>query len=49
VSSADEHAAGSARVSYLGLSGSAQAWLDKLIFRHHRRQVAYEKSLNPGD
>lgn len=35
-----------ARVQYLGLAGSVQSWLDKLIFRHHRRAVAYEKSRN---
>jgi hypothetical protein len=30
----------------LGLADSVQSWLDKLIFRHHRRAVAYEKSRN---
>ncbi|MCR9104332.1 MAG: PilZ domain-containing protein [Gammaproteobacteria bacterium] len=31
------------RVRYLGLSPSAQSWLDKLIFRHHRREVAFRR------
>ena len=35
-----------ARVRYVGLAGSVQSWLDKLIFRHHRRAIAYEKSRN---
>ena len=43
-SSDKEYAAGRATVSYLGLGGTAQAWLDKLIFRHHRRTIAYRKS-----
>ena len=47
-STAQECAAGRARVRYLGLCGSAQAWLDKLIFRHHRREVAYRKSIQSG-
>ncbi len=49
ISSAREYQAGCARVSFLGLSGSAQSWLDKLIFRHHRRAVAFEKSKAPID
>jgi len=43
-SSEDQYRSGSALVSYLGLSGSAQSWLDKLIFRHHRRAIAFRKS-----
>ncbi len=37
---------GHTRVEYLGLGGNVQAWLDKLIFRHHRRAIAYRKSVN---
>lgn len=33
-----------ARVVYSGLSETVQAWLEKLIFRHHRRTVAQQKS-----
>lgn len=44
VSTAEEHAAGTARVRFKGLSGAAHAWLEKLIFRHHRREVAYQRS-----
>lgn len=47
VSSPDEYRSGWARVRYLGLSESVQVWLDKLIFRHHRREVAYRKSSSP--
>ena len=46
VSSQEDYRCGWAKVRYLGLSGSAQVWLDKLIFRHHRREVAYKKSSN---
>ncbi|MEZ5529433.1 MAG: PilZ domain-containing protein [Porticoccaceae bacterium] len=34
---------GKARVQLIGLSESVQQWLDKLIFRHHRREVAFRK------
>ncbi|MFT7174308.1 MAG: hypothetical protein ACJAUG_000297, partial [Halioglobus sp.] len=34
-SSQEQYESGLALVSYLGLSGSVQSWLDKLIFRHH--------------
>jgi len=34
---------GRARVQLVGLSESVQQWLDKLIFRHHRREVAFRK------
>lgn len=44
VSSADETAAGKARVRFTGLSGAAKSWLEKLIFRHHRREVAYQRA-----
>jgi len=47
VSGPEEYSNDLARVRYLGLAGSAQSWLDKLIFRHHRRAVAFEKSRNP--
>ena len=40
---------GRVRAQYFGLSGSAQSWLDKLIFRHHRRAVAYKKSTHTND
>lgn len=46
VSSVDERRAGVARVKYSGLSGAVQDWLDKLIFRHHRRLVAHKNSLD---
>ncbi|MFT6274581.1 MAG: hypothetical protein ACJAZ0_000670 [Halioglobus sp.] len=46
VSSQLEYHSNAARVRYVGLAGSVQSWLDKLIFRHHRRAVAYEKSRN---
>lgn len=49
VSHQEDYDAGCARVCYLGLSGSAQSWLDKLIFRHHRREVAYRKSKSSTD
>jgi len=46
VSQPSDYEAGRAKVRYLGLSGSAKTWLDKLIFRHHRREVAFKKSSN---
>jgi len=49
VSDEQEYNSGCARVRYFGLSGLAQSWLDKLIFRHHRRAVAYKKSMNSKD
>lgn len=49
VSSEQQYQSGDAVVRYLGLSGSAQSWLDKLIFRHHRRAVAFEKSKHSSD
>tara|TARA_R110002110_G_scaffold405241_1_gene624200 strand:+ start:32693 stop:33262 length:570 start_codon:yes stop_codon:yes gene_type:complete len=45
-SSSEDQAAGRCRAEYVGLGGSAQAWLEKLIFRHHRREIAYRKSLD---
>lgn len=45
VSDDKDLAAGVARVEYLGLSDATHGWLEKLIFRHHRRQVAFEKSV----
>ncbi len=45
VSTLEEHASGEARVRYVGLSEQTRSWLDKLIFRHHRRQVAFKKSV----
>lgn len=44
VSTAEEFAAGKARVRFVGLTGAAQSWLEKLIFRHHRREVAFQRS-----
>ncbi|MFK7828958.1 MAG: PilZ domain-containing protein [Congregibacter sp.] len=44
VSSADEVAQGHSSVDFVGLSGAARSWLEKLIFRHHRREVAYQRS-----
>jgi len=44
VSTAQEYAGGSARVRFVGLTGAAQSWLEKLMFRHHRREVAYKRS-----
>lgn len=44
ISDREDTDSGRARVSYIGLSGSAKTWLDKLIFRHHRREVAFKKS-----
>lgn len=49
VSNEREYQSGCARVRYFGLSGSAQSWLDKLIFRHHRRAVAYKKSIDSSE
>lgn len=49
VTSTDEdERAGMCRVRYLGLSPSVESWLDKLIFRRHRREVAF-KRLHAGD
>jgi hypothetical protein len=48
VSSAEEFAERKARVRFIGLTGSAQSWLEKLIFRHHRREVAYKRSKDLG-
>jgi len=44
VSSAEDFAAGTAKVRFTGLTGAAKSWLEKLIFRHHRREVAYQRS-----
>lgn len=44
ISSDAEYAQGKARVRFVGLSGAAHDWLGKLIFRHHRREVAYRRS-----
>jgi len=46
---AEHNGPGLVRVSYLGLSGSAQGWLDKLIFRHHRRAIAFSKSQSAAE
>ncbi len=44
ISSDAEYAEGRARVRFVGLSGAAHDWLGKLIFRHHRREVAYRRA-----
>ncbi|MEO0435476.1 MAG: PilZ domain-containing protein [Pseudomonadota bacterium] len=44
VSTEEEFAAATARVSFIGLTGAARSWLEKLIFRHHRREVAFMRS-----
>jgi hypothetical protein len=44
VSTAEDQAAGRARVRFVGLTGAARSWLEKLIFRHHRREVAFQRS-----
>jgi len=44
VSGPADFAAGEATAQFVGLSGAARAWLEKLIFRHHRREVAYHRS-----
>jgi hypothetical protein len=44
VTSPEDYAAGIARARFVGLSGSAHDWLDKLIFRHHRREVAFRRA-----
>lgn len=44
VSSDADYAAGKANVRFIGLTGAAKSWLEKLIFRHHRQEVAYRRS-----
>ncbi|MEM6301911.1 MAG: PilZ domain-containing protein [Pseudomonadota bacterium] len=44
VSTQEEYASGTARVRFVGLTGAARSWLEKLIFRHHRREVAFRRS-----
>ena len=44
VSSDEEYAKKTARVKFIGLTGAARSWLEKLIFRHHRREIAYRRS-----
>ena len=44
VTDPDAYAEGQARGRFVGLTGAARAWLEKLIFRHHRREVAYRRS-----
>lgn len=43
ISTAQDHDVGIAKVNYVGLSDSARRWLEKLIFRHHRREIAYAR------
>jgi hypothetical protein len=49
ISSEADFAAGRAQVRFVGLSGAARDWLSKLIFRHHRREVAYRRASSEGD
>ncbi|MEQ8514149.1 MAG: PilZ domain-containing protein [Chromatocurvus sp.] len=44
ITSDADYAAGKASVRFVGLSGAAHDWLGKLIFRHHRREVAYRRA-----
>ncbi|EAQ98448.1 PilZ domain-containing protein [Congregibacter litoralis] len=44
VSTAEDFAKGTAKVKFTGLTGAAKSWLEKLIFRHHRREVAFKRS-----
>jgi hypothetical protein len=44
ISTAADHAAGQATVNYQGLSQAARGWLEKLIFRHHRREIAFRRA-----
>lgn len=44
VSSDQQFDDGVAKASFVGLSGAVRGWLEKLIFRHHRREVAYLRS-----
>ncbi len=44
ISTAEEYQAGEARVRFVGLEGAAGVWLEKLIFRHHRREVAFRRA-----
>ncbi len=38
----------SARASFIGLSGATLSWLEKWLFRHHRRQVAARREQPSG-
>lgn len=44
VSNADEQQAGIAKVAFFGLSQSVEDWLEKFIFRQHRRAIAHAKN-----
>lgn len=44
VSGDKAHSSGRCEVEFVGLSGAAKSWLEKLIFRHHRREVAYRRA-----
>ena len=43
VSTEQDRQNGTCRVRYVGLSSAVENWLDKLIFRHHRREVAFKR------
>ncbi|MEM1187732.1 MAG: PilZ domain-containing protein [Pseudomonadota bacterium] len=51
ISTPAEYEEGVARLSFVGMTGGARAWLEKLIFRHHRREVAYRRNAHrpPGE
>lgn len=44
VSGPQEYEAAEARVRFIGLCGATRDWLEKLIFRQHRREVAFRRS-----
>jgi len=48
VTTTEDQAAGRNRVRFVGLTGAAGVWLEKLIFRHHRREVAFRRA-HTGD
>ena len=46
VSGPQEYEASEARVRFIGLCGATRDWLEKLIFRQHRRDVAFRRSVD---
>ena len=44
ISSDEEFSSGAARVRFTGLTGAARSWLEKFIFRQHRREIALRRS-----
>ncbi len=51
VSTLAEYEDGVARLEFVGLTGGTRTWLEKLIFRHHRKEVAFRRSAHrsPGE